>query len=602
MNFNRNYLYLFLAAFIWSTSSTIVVNFQKIANPLLCASIVVITCTIFYTFFLSIFHKKDLIAVFRCKRQNLLSISFIGFFGIFGYPIFYFYGLHSPKPIEANIINYLWPLIVLISGFVLGKEKFEFRKLLGVLLGFAGIIFIVADFSTFTQTHSNNITFNTEYIPYYLPAFMGAIFYGLYTALLRNNTTKISGVEELSPISKFYIILLSSSILHVFIMLTKTSDPEYFSFSYTHKSFLFLIIYSIINFGIAYYLWMKAASNLPTSQTALLAFLIPIFSSIFLSFFNHTPMPTQIVYSLILVSLGIFVSQSKNIYVIPLVGAIIAMIFLSFYILVFPVSDNKNEYPQLTTAIIAIFSFYAGLILNRHIKNTNDENQLLLDIENTFLEIGIQNRNNKEILNEIDYYICFLIDWFYSDSNGVFKEQNDEQIKKLYFLHQKHNITFPLKLIIEKTENLFLLRNSKTSRDEWFILVLLVSTLIVTLMSQGYGSIVTKLSSVTICVGAITTLMIVYNYERRKPIQNFGHVIQHQRISKLLELPLFIPKSILISKTKNYNEKDATILYRGDIRNLQKYDSAKIKRNYNFVSLYLILVSLFGILIYFLKQ
>jgi drug/metabolite transporter (DMT)-like permease len=58
--------------------------------------------------------------------------------GLFGYHALYFAALASAPAVEANLLNYLWPLlIVLLSAPILGLRLGP-RRLLGVGLGFLG--------------------------------------------------------------------------------------------------------------------------------------------------------------------------------------------------------------------------------------------------------------------------------------------------------------------------------------------------------------------------------------------------------------------------------------------------------------------------------
>ncbi|HZH46115.1 MAG TPA: DMT family transporter [Roseococcus sp.] len=63
--------------------------------------------------------------------------------GLFGYHALYFAALHFAPPVEANLLNYLWPLlIVLLSAPILGL-RLGLRRLAGVALGFAGCALLI---------------------------------------------------------------------------------------------------------------------------------------------------------------------------------------------------------------------------------------------------------------------------------------------------------------------------------------------------------------------------------------------------------------------------------------------------------------------------
>ncbi|WP_207538993.1 DMT family transporter [Sabulicella rubraurantiaca] len=63
--------------------------------------------------------------------------------GLFGYHALYFAALAFAPPVEANLLNYLWPLlIVLLAAPILGLPLGA-RRLGGVALGFAGCVVLI---------------------------------------------------------------------------------------------------------------------------------------------------------------------------------------------------------------------------------------------------------------------------------------------------------------------------------------------------------------------------------------------------------------------------------------------------------------------------
>jgi drug/metabolite transporter (DMT)-like permease len=67
----------------------------------------------------------------------------LGVFGLFGYHALYFTALALAPPVEANLINYLWPLlIVLLAGLLLG-ERLRWWHVVGALLGLAGAAVLI---------------------------------------------------------------------------------------------------------------------------------------------------------------------------------------------------------------------------------------------------------------------------------------------------------------------------------------------------------------------------------------------------------------------------------------------------------------------------
>ncbi|MBR0681820.1 DMT family transporter [Roseomonas eburnea] len=84
----------------------------------------------------------------KLLRQGRLAwVHGVG--GLFGYHALYFAALALAPPVEANLLNYLWPLlIVLLSGPVLGLHLGP-QRLAGVGFGFAGCVLLVGAGASF---------------------------------------------------------------------------------------------------------------------------------------------------------------------------------------------------------------------------------------------------------------------------------------------------------------------------------------------------------------------------------------------------------------------------------------------------------------------
>jgi drug/metabolite transporter (DMT)-like permease len=81
-------------------------------------------------------------------RQGPLAWAH-GVGGLFGYHALYFAALALAPAVEANLLNYLWPLlIVLLSAPILGLQLGP-RRLAGVGLGFAGCAVLVGAGASF---------------------------------------------------------------------------------------------------------------------------------------------------------------------------------------------------------------------------------------------------------------------------------------------------------------------------------------------------------------------------------------------------------------------------------------------------------------------
>jgi len=78
----------------------------------------------------------------RALRQPPL-IWAIGVGGLFGYHALYFVGLRFAPPAEAGLLNYLWPLLIVLFSSLLPGERLYPRHIVGALLGLVGTVLLL---------------------------------------------------------------------------------------------------------------------------------------------------------------------------------------------------------------------------------------------------------------------------------------------------------------------------------------------------------------------------------------------------------------------------------------------------------------------------
>jgi len=68
----------------------------------------------------------------------------LGVYGLFGFHFLLFVALRLAPPVEANLVNYLWPLlIVVLAPVILRGVTLRLRHVVAALLGFAGAALLV---------------------------------------------------------------------------------------------------------------------------------------------------------------------------------------------------------------------------------------------------------------------------------------------------------------------------------------------------------------------------------------------------------------------------------------------------------------------------
>jgi drug/metabolite transporter (DMT)-like permease len=101
----------------------------------------------------------------------------IGIAGLFGYHFFYFTALRNAPAVEASLIAYLWPLLIVLGSALMPGEKLAWNHVAGALLGLCGTVLIV--------TKGGGLAFDARYAFGYAMAAVCAVLWASYSLLSR---------------------------------------------------------------------------------------------------------------------------------------------------------------------------------------------------------------------------------------------------------------------------------------------------------------------------------------------------------------------------------------------------------------------------------
>jgi drug/metabolite transporter (DMT)-like permease len=101
----------------------------------------------------------------------------LGVGGLFGYHALYFAALRLAPPAEAGLINYLWPLLMVLFSALLPGERLKLAHVAGALVGFCGVVVLIAG--------RGAIRADAAHLPGYLCAFAAAFVWSGYSVMSR---------------------------------------------------------------------------------------------------------------------------------------------------------------------------------------------------------------------------------------------------------------------------------------------------------------------------------------------------------------------------------------------------------------------------------
>ena len=158
----------------------------------------------------------------------------VGVGGLFGYHALYFLALRFAPPAEASLLNYLWPLLIVLFSSFLPGERLAIHHVIGALLGLVGTVLLFAgDTSGFAQGQ----------LPGLIAAFIAAFVWASYSVLSR----RLKAVPTDAVAGFCLATALLAALMHA--ALETTVWPE------TTLQWLSVITLGVGPVGAAFYAW-----------------------------------------------------------------------------------------------------------------------------------------------------------------------------------------------------------------------------------------------------------------------------------------------------------------------------------------------------------
>ncbi|WP_163265707.1 DMT family transporter [Chelativorans alearense] len=123
---------------------------------------------------------------FRRREAVPPVVWLIGIGGLFGYHFLYFTALRNAPAVEASLIAYLWPLLIVLGSALMPGERLGWHHVAGALLGLLGTFLIV--------TKGGGLTLDGRYALGYAAAGGCALFWSGYSLLSRRFQAVPTGI------------------------------------------------------------------------------------------------------------------------------------------------------------------------------------------------------------------------------------------------------------------------------------------------------------------------------------------------------------------------------------------------------------------------
>lgn len=163
------------AVLIWSTLAL----FGALAGPVPPLQLVAMAFTTVFALTLAVWFVRGERPLDHLRQPA--PVWALGIAGLFGYHLLYFVGIQAAPPADANLINYLWPVLIVLFSALLpadsGVGRLRWHHIAGVAAGLAGTALII--------TGGTGFVLRGEYAGGYLAAAGAALAWSSYSVLSR---------------------------------------------------------------------------------------------------------------------------------------------------------------------------------------------------------------------------------------------------------------------------------------------------------------------------------------------------------------------------------------------------------------------------------
>lgn len=231
----------------------------------------------------------------RQSLENLRQapkVWILGVGGLFGYHLFYFIALGNAPAVEASLIAYLWPLLIVVFSSLLPGEKLRWFHLAGALMGLGGAALLV--------TRGGSVSFDATYSLGYLAAIVCALIWSGYSV-----TNRVFGEVPTDVVGGFCGIV---AVLGIFchLVFEQTLIPD-------ATQLLACLALGLGPVGAAFFVWDYGTKHGNIQVLGAFSYMAPLLSTLILIAFGRAEATWFVGIACLLIVCGALVASSDMI-------------------------------------------------------------------------------------------------------------------------------------------------------------------------------------------------------------------------------------------------------------------------------------------------
>ena len=221
-------------------------------------------------------------AVLALRQSPLAWVVGVG--GLFGYHALYFLALRFAPPAEAGLLNYLWPLLIVLFSSLLPGERLAAHHVIGAVLGLVGTVLLFAG--------NRSGGFAPGQLPGLVAAFVAAFVWASYSVMSR----RLKSVPTDAVAGFCAVTALLAAAVH--LLVEQTVWPE------TPMQWLAVIALGVGPVGAAFYAWDIGMKRGDIRVLGAASYATPLLSTAFLILAGFAKASANIAIAAILIASG----------------------------------------------------------------------------------------------------------------------------------------------------------------------------------------------------------------------------------------------------------------------------------------------------------
>jgi drug/metabolite transporter (DMT)-like permease len=217
----------------------------------------------------------------KTLRQPIVA-WIVGVGGLFGYHALYFLALRFAPPAEAGLLNYLWPLLIVLFSSLLPGERLAPHHIIGAVLGLVGTVLLFV----------GNASFSAGQLPGLIAAFIAAFVWATYSVLSR----RLKSVPTDAVAGFCAVTALLAGLVHALV--ETTVWPE------TALQWAAIVALGVGPVGAAFYAWDIGMKRGDIRVLGAASYATPLLSTAFLILAGFAKASANIALAAILIAGG----------------------------------------------------------------------------------------------------------------------------------------------------------------------------------------------------------------------------------------------------------------------------------------------------------